>query len=213
MTSSDPAATDRLNTARNSVTTSGAAFSVPATSGANSDNTTAPTEKNQLIPRIASHTPRPPCAARRIAQVLRNGLRSMRMSGAADGALGTASAARNPSTAKPNAATPASHGGMIPPSSCPVRIATNVPASTRPVPPISSWGCRCCGRIEYLTGPNTVECTPIRNRQVSSTGTDSNQNPPSASAMMAISAPFTARISHALFHASAICPAKPENRK
>ena len=26
-------------------------------------------------------------------------------------------------------------------------------------------GRRCCGRIEYLTGPKSVECTPIRNRQ------------------------------------------------
>jgi len=44
----------------------------------------------------------------------------------------------------------------------PSRIATKVPISTRPLPPVSSASFRCCGRYAYLTGPKSVECRPMR---------------------------------------------------
>ena len=47
----------------------------------------------------------------------------------------------------------------------PSRIATNVPISTSPLPPTSSSLRRCCGRIAYLTGPNSVECTPMQSER------------------------------------------------
>ena len=50
--------------------------SVPETSGANSDTSTAPAAKNQLIPRIESHTPRPWRAVRRISAVPRSTFQS-----------------------------------------------------------------------------------------------------------------------------------------
>ena len=55
------------------------------------------------------------------------------------------------------------------PASVPIRIATKVPASTSALPPISSSSFRCCGRIAYLTGPNSVECRPSRNSAAIST--------------------------------------------
>ena len=47
-------------------------------------------------------------------------------------------------------------------------LASCVPISTRPLPPTSSAGFSACGRIAYLIGPNTVECTPIMNSTTSS---------------------------------------------
>ena len=89
------------------MTTPGPAPNVPLTSGASSASSTAPTEKNQLIPRIASHTPRPPAAVFRIAQVPRAMFQSIASPpGAVAGARGTARLARNPSIATPSATRP-----------------------------------------------------------------------------------------------------------
>ena len=82
-----------------------------------------------------------------------------------------------------------------------------------PLPPIISSVCRCCGRIEYLMGPNTVECRPMRKRASSSRGRLSRVKPAAASSMMAISAALTMRIRRALSYLSAICPALAEKRK
>ena len=51
----------------------------------------------------------------------------------------------------------------------PTRIEIDVPISTRPLPPVSSSGLSTDGRIEYFTGPNSVDCTPVANSATSST--------------------------------------------
>ncbi len=211
-TVTEPSATPTEKVSRNNTTTSGPALSVPLASAVSCAVTTVPTEKNQLIPRIASHTPRPPCAACRMRAVPRT-ISASTVSGAAGGAGGTSRLTSSPAAATPTAISPAWTGDTSPPDNCPARIARNVPASISPVPPMISCGWRCCGRIEYLTGPNSDECTPIATTQPSSTGTDCRRNPTSATPMIAISASLTQRTSFALSTPSASCPATEENRK
>jgi len=64
-----------------------------------------------------------------------------------------------------------------------------------------------------LTGPNSVECRPIRNTQASSSATCCATKPQPASAMIAISSHFTKRISCALSCLSASCPLVAENSR
>ncbi len=211
-TVTDPSATPTEKVSRNSTTTSGPALNVPLANAVNCAVTTVPTEKNQLMPRIASHTPRPPCAACRMRAVPRTMFASI-ASGAAGGAGGTSRLTSSPTTATPIAISPAWTGDTSPPDSCPARMARKVPASISPVPPMISCWWRCCGRIEYFTGPNSVECTPIATTHASSSGTDCRRNPTSATPMIAISASFTQRTSFALSTPSASWPAREENRK
>ena len=206
-------AMDTENTTRNSVATSCRAASVPLTNGANSLISTAPAAKNQLMPRIASQAPDPCRAVRSTSAVALNTFHSIRWSPRIAGAAGTARLAKQPTTATPTAINPASHGGTIPASNCPPRMARKVPLSISPVPPMISFGRRCWGMIAYLIGPNRVECSPIRNRLSSRTGIDPAQNPPSAMAMMATSASLIQRTIRALSIMSANCPASAENRK
>src|SRR3990172_1589449 len=100
-----------------------------------------------------------------------------------------------------------------PPRMVPRRIAAHVPVSTSALPPTSSRSSRVCGRIEYFTGPNTVEWTPIRNRATNRVTISPRTNPTAASAMIPISASFTSRMIRALSYLSASCPAVAENRK
>ena len=93
----------------------------------------------------------------------------------------------------------------------PIRIATNVPISTRPLPPTSSDDLRCCGRYAYLTGPNTVEWTPIRNVQTYSSGALCSMKPAPPTSITAISKVLTRRVSVALSYLSATWPEVAEN--
>jgi hypothetical protein len=62
------------------------------------------------------------------------------------------------------------------------------------------------GQQANLTGPNSVECTPIKKVQPSRTGTLALKKPQAASAMMTISRFFTKMISSVLSYLSASCP-------
>ncbi len=100
-----------------------------------------------------------------------------------------------------------------PPSRVPSRMATKVPASISALPPTSSSLFRCCGRIAYLTGPNSVECRPSRNSATKSTARLCTRKPAPATSTMPISSSLTSRASAALSYLSASCPAVAENRK
>ncbi len=64
-----------------------------------------------------------------------------------------------------------------------------------------------------MTGPNSVECSPIRNTQPSSTGTWAAMKPQAASAMMAISRFLTKRIMAVFSNLSVNCPLVAENSR
>ena len=119
------------------------------------------------MPSIDSQTTRLPWAKRRFFHVSVSGFQLILRSGATAGVNGMPRLTRYPANATATATLPAMTGPApamattSPPAIVPSRIATNVPISTRPLPPTSSSGFRCCGRIAYLTGPNSVECTPI----------------------------------------------------
>ena len=100
-----------------------------------------------------------------------------------------------------------------PPATMPSRIDSAVPISTRPLPPVNSRGCSTAGSIEYFTGPNRVDWTPVRNSATSSTAMLVVAKPNAASDMIAISIAVVIRISVAFSVRSAICPASAENRK
>ena len=89
----------------------------------------------------------------------------------------------------------------------------DVTISIRPLPPVSSSGLSTCGRIEYFTGPNSVDCRPVRNSTTSSSAGQPMTKPTAASDMMPISIPVVTRISAAFSYFSAICPAVAEKRK
>lgn len=90
---------------------------------------------------------------------------------------------------------------------------TDVPISTRPLPPVSSSGLSTEGRIEYFTGPNSVDCTPVQNSATSNTTMSCNMKPMAAIDMITISIIVVMRISFDFSSFSAICPAGAENRK
>jgi hypothetical protein len=92
----------------------------------------------------------------------------------------------------------------------PARIATNVPISTMPLPPVSSASDRCCGRYAYFTGPNSVECNPIRNTPANNRNTRFQTNPAAIASMIAISRFLTKRISAPFSKRSASWPAVAE---
>ncbi len=96
------------------------------------------------MPSIDSQTTRLPCAKRRFFHVSVNGFQLIARSGATAGVTGIARLTSQPATATAIASAPASTGPFgstatsRPPAIVPSRIATNVPISTRPLPPTSS---------------------------------------------------------------------------
>ena len=163
------------NTASSSVTTS---VSPPSTSFAKLKNdvrNVAPKNHNHEMPSSDRNTVRLVFASFRFFQVSVNGFQFISRPGSDEGAAGIKPDAIRPITAIAIVA-PATHVGPAPetlaswpPMIVPIRIETNVPISTIPLPPVSSSGCSTCGRYAYLTGPKTVECKPIRNVAASST--------------------------------------------
>ena len=100
-----------------------------------------------------------------------------------------------------------------PPKIMPTRMDMEVPISTRPLPPVSSSGFSTEGMMEYFTGPNSVDCTPVQNSATSSTVMFWVRNPAAANVMMTISMAVVMRISRDFSSFSANCPAMEENRK
>ena len=92
-------------------------------------------------------------------------------------------------------------------------MASEVPISTKPLPPVNSSGRSTDGRIEYFTGPNKVDCIPVQNSATSNTGMLCSTNPSAASDMMTISIEVVITISFCFSTRAAICPAVAENRK
>ena len=77
----------------------------------------------------------------------------------------------------------------------PARIAAKVPAATQALPPSSSSRPSRFGRMAYLTGPNSADCSPVRNSTANSRPSEFQAKPSQASAISSISASFTARTS------------------
>ena len=169
------------------------------------------------MPIIDSHTVLLRLAIAMLRAVSVNGFQLM-MTRPNGFASGMPKLAHQPPTASTTQAMPAQWGprpGIAinrPPRMEPSRIAAKVALSIHALPLTSSSLCRCWGRIEYLSGPNTVECRPIRNSAASRKGTEAAKKPAAASNAIEISASLTQRISVALSKASAICPAEAENR-
>ncbi len=88
-----------------------------------------------------------------------------------------------------------------------------VPISTRPLPPVSSSGASTDGRIEYFTGPNSVDWAPVANRATSRTGMLCSTKPTAATVMIAISIVVVTTMSFCFSIFSATLLARAENRK
>ena len=99
------------------------------------------------------------------------------------------------------------------PNTWPSSIATKLPISTMPLPPINSGSVKCCGKYAYFTGPNNVECIPIINKAAPSSQMLLRKKPALANTMIQISKTLTMRISLDFSNLSAICPAVAENKK
>ena len=154
-----------------------------------------------------------------LRQVSVIGFQLMRRSGASGVALGMNRLDRKPSTASRTTAPATNQGprsGMAistPPSKVPIRMARKVPISTQPLPPTSSSGRRCWGKMLYFTGPNRVDCQPIRNSNPISTDMLPRMKPSAAHNMMTISSSLIQRIRCDFSYLSASWPAVAENRK
>ena len=179
-----------------------------------------PTNQNHDTPSTALRTASCFLASRSTAKDSGIGFQLIRSPGAPAPAGGIARLTRWPVTASTITSRPATQGPLspaalntMPPIIIPPRIEMEVPISTRPLPPVNSRGCNTEGRIEYFTGPNRVDCSPVQNNATSSTIRFWDTKPTAASVMMAISIAVVIRISVDFSSFSAICPASAENRK
>ncbi len=155
------------NVASSTVTTSGLADSTSLAKLKNDVRKVAPTNHSHEMPSRLRNTVRFCRASFRLRQVSETGFQLIFSSGCGAGVCGTPEATPRPITAISTQLTASSSSprpsmpAAAPPMMVPIRIAMKVPISTSPLPPTSSWSLRCCGRYEYLTGPNSVECMPI----------------------------------------------------
>ena len=124
--------------------------------------------QNHDTPRIALRTAGCFLARRNTATDSGIGFQLIFRSGAPASARGMARLTRLPVIASATTAAAATTGPLSPaslkispPKIMPTRIEIDVPISTRPLPPVSSSGFSTAGRIEYFTGPNSVDCTPV----------------------------------------------------
>ncbi len=165
-----------------------------------------------------NHSQEMPTIELNTAQVSVSGFQLIASAGSAAGECGTQCAAKRPSTATAST-TPATAGAPCPPSSpisspapmVPSRMATKVPISTRPLPPVSSCVSRCWGRYEYFTGPNTVDCSPSRKIARYSSGADCSSRPAPPTSATAISASLMRRMKRDFSSLSASWPLVAEN--
>ena len=113
---------------------------------------TAPKNHIQLMPSSERNTTRLPCASLRLRSVSLTGLQLIFRPGSVAGAEGMNCATVRPTSASSTQAMATSRrptSGMAtirPPTTLPRRIATKVPISTMPLPPVSSRSSSTCGR-------------------------------------------------------------------
>ena len=180
---------------------------------------TAPKNHIQLMPSSERNTTRFSCASFRLRKVSVTGLKLTLRFGSVDGADGMNCAMPRPTSARSTQAMATSSrptcgiATIKPPATLPSRMATKVPISTMPLPPVSSRSPSTCGSSAYFTGPNSVECSPIRKTHSSSAGTLPEMNPQAAISMITISRSFTSRIMVRLSYLSVSCPLVAENSR
>ncbi|MNM80621.1 hypothetical protein D3C81_925930 [compost metagenome] len=179
-----------------------------------------PKNQNQDTPRMALRTAFCFLAMRSTASDSLSGFQLIFSSGAPASTRGIMRAVMLPIIASAMIATAATMGPwlparakIMPPAIMPVRMEMDVPISTRPLPPVSSSGLRIDGSTEYFTGPNRVDCRPVQNSAINSTGMLWVRKPMAASDMITISITVVITISRCFSSFSAICPARAENRK
>ncbi len=113
---------------------------------------TAPKNHIQLMPSSERNTTRFWCARRRLRTVSVNGFQLIRSVGSVAGDPGMKCDTPRPRMARPTQAKPTwcapiSGTAMIsPPATLPSRMATKVPISIMPLPPVSSRSLKWCGR-------------------------------------------------------------------
>ena len=95
----------------------------------------------------------------------------------------------------------------------PSRMAANVPAATRALPASNAPAGSRFGRMAYLTGPNSADCTPVRNSARNSSSREAVAKPTQTSAISSTSANLTPRMSRWRARRSAKSPPVAENRK
>ena len=149
---SEPAPMPMENTASSIVTTWASPPSTSRAKPVKVVRNTEPKNHSQEMPIIDRNTVRLPRACSRFFQVSVTGFQLMRSAGSGAGEDGTKPAATRPATAmamdtKATAAGPPDPiETSAPPAMVPSRMATKVPISTRPLPPVSSCSRRCWGR-------------------------------------------------------------------
>src|SRR5262245_46959938 len=214
-----PRPTPSEKTVSSSVTTCSSPPRTSCPSPGNCASATAPKNQNHEMPRIDRNTECVSRATPIIGQVSRIGFQRMRMVGSSAGASGIECATIQPASAIPITVAETTAGPLpgiaksTPPRMVPSRIARNVPSSTRALPATSSVSSRCCGRMLYFTGPNSVECTPIMKSAPSRMVTLRRWKPTAPTHMIAISRSLTARMMRPFSKRAESCPEVAEKRK
>jgi len=150
--SSEPTPMPTENTTSSIEATCSSPCSTSFANEGNCDRNTAPKNHIHEMPRMERNTATFPRASIRLRQVSVKGFQLIRRPGSVAGDAGTYCAVTRPSTARPKQAqatycAPACGTAISrPPATLPSRIATKVPISTMPLPPVSSRSSRCCGR-------------------------------------------------------------------
>ena len=150
---SEPAPMPSENTASRKVTTPSPPPRTSRAYGVKLVRKIEPKNHSQEMPTIELNTATLLWAIFRLAQVSVSGFQLISRPGSAAGECGTNCAAMRPSTATTSttaatARAPRSPNSPIsrPPPIVPSRMATKVPISTSPLPPVSSCASRCCGK-------------------------------------------------------------------
>ncbi len=150
--SSEPVPMPIENTTSSSDATCSSPCSTSLANAGNSDRKTAPKNHIHEMPSNDRKTTTLADASFRLRQVSLTGFQLMRSCGSVEGDAGTACATPRPISAnatQPNATQWRPTPGIAtsnPPATWPSRMATKVPISTMPLPPVSSRSFRCCGR-------------------------------------------------------------------
>ena len=150
--SSEPMPMPTENTTSNSEATCSSPCSTSLAKLGKLLRNTAPKNHIHEMPSSERNTTTLRCASRRLASVSLTGFQLMTRPGSVAGVGGTNCAVMRPATATPRQARATAVGPMpgsaisTPPATLPSRMATKVPISTMPLPPVSSRSLRCCGR-------------------------------------------------------------------
>lgn len=150
--SSEPAPMPTENTTSSSEATCSSPCSTSFAKLGNWLKNTAPKNHIHEMPRSERNTTMLPCASLRLRQVSLNGFQLITRPGSVAGARGMACATPRPTSASSTQATATvawptcGSATSSPPATCPSRMATKVPISTMPLPPVSSRASSTCGR-------------------------------------------------------------------